>query len=88
MQSAPASATSKPAGGKAPDPLVQRADQLFAQGQWGAAAATYRQLIDRDPRNADAARWRQRLVVAERQIAAAEAAKAAKAAPASAAPPR
>ncbi len=84
VQSAPAGAAAKPAA----DPLVQRADQLFAQGQWAAAATLYRQLINRDPRNPDAARWRQRLVVAERQNEAVEAAKAAKAAPASASPPR
>jgi hypothetical protein len=93
-QPAPVAATpsvvpysSKPSvAARAPDPLVQRADRLFELGQWAEAAATYRQLINRDPRNADAARWRQRLVLADRQVAAAEAARAAKVAPAKAAP--
>jgi hypothetical protein len=96
-----ATAASAPRSASAPaDPLVQRADRLFGQGQWAEAAAAYRQLINRDPRNADAPRWRQRLVAAERENDAAVAARAAaakapakaakapaKAAPASAAPP-
>jgi anti-sigma factor RsiW len=79
-KSRPASAPAPSAG---PSPMVQRADQLFAQGQWSAAALAYRALLSRDPRNADAPRWRQRLQVAEHQVEAAKAAaKATKGKPA------
>ena len=44
---------------------VARADRLFAQGQWAAAARAYRDLLRRDPNNGDAARWRQRLAASE-----------------------
>jgi anti-sigma factor RsiW len=44
---------------------VARADRLFAQGQWAAAARAYRELLRRDPGNGDAARWRQRLAASE-----------------------
>ena len=44
---------------------VARADRLFAQGQWAAAARAYRDLLRRDPNNGDAARWRQRLSASE-----------------------
>ncbi len=40
---------------------VARADRLFAQGQWAAAARAYRELLRRDPGSRDAGRWRQRL---------------------------
>jgi len=56
---------------------VARADRLFSEGRWAEAAAAYRDLIRRDPRNADAARWRRRLAAAEVALA-----------PPSAAPPR
>ena len=68
-------AASKPA---AESPVV-RADRLFAQAQWAAAARAYRELLRRDPNNGDAARWRQRLAASE------EAASAR--APAAASPP-
>jgi hypothetical protein len=59
---------------------VARADRLFAQGQWAAAAGAYHELLRRDPHNADAARWRQRLAASEQAAAAT--------APATAAPRR
>jgi hypothetical protein len=57
----------KKAGGKnaQAETLLQRADRLFAEGRWAEAAATYRELLRRDPRNEDAERWRRRLVAAE-----------------------
>ncbi|HEY4395587.1 MAG TPA: zf-HC2 domain-containing protein [Polyangia bacterium] len=48
---------------------VARADRLYAQGRWVEAAQAYRELLRRDPRNADAPRWRQRLGAAEAAIA-------------------
>jgi len=77
--------------------LLLRADRLFAEGRWTEAAAVYRELLRRDPRNDDAERWRRRLVAAESaevtekhnadlaQRRDAEAARARKAAPAKAA---
>jgi hypothetical protein len=59
---------------------VGRADRLFAQGQWAAAARAYRDLLRGDPHNANAARWRQRLAASEQAAAAT--------APATAAPQR
>ena len=58
-------AESKPA-----ESLVARADRLFAQGQWAAAARAYRDLLRRDPSNGDAARWRQRLAASEEAASA------------------
>ncbi|HEY5447233.1 MAG TPA: zf-HC2 domain-containing protein [Polyangia bacterium] len=57
----------KKAGGKnaETETLLQRADRLFADGRWAEAAAIYRELLRRDPRNEDAERWRRRLVAAE-----------------------
>ena len=49
---------------------VARADRLFAQGQWAAAARAYRELLRRDPNNGDAARWRQRLAASEEAASA------------------
>jgi anti-sigma factor RsiW len=46
-----------------------RADRLYAEGHWSEAARAYRELLRRDPRNANAARWRQRLAAAEAAIA-------------------
>jgi anti-sigma factor RsiW len=58
----------------APKPVTEspvvRADRLFAQRQWAAAARAYRDLLHRDPHNSDAARWRQRLAAAEQAAAA------------------
>ena len=48
----------------ATETLIQRADRFFAEGRWTEAAAAYRELLRTDPRNHDAERWRQRLVVA------------------------
>ena len=47
---------------------VQKADRLFAQGRWLAAAEAYRELLRQDPRNTDAARWRQRMTLAEARL--------------------
>jgi len=47
------------------DAIMQRADRLFADGRWAEAAALYRELLRREPRNDDAERWRRRLVAAE-----------------------
>ena len=44
---------------------VAHADRLFSEGRWAEAATAYRDLLRRDPRNADAGRWRQRLAAAE-----------------------
>jgi hypothetical protein len=49
---------------------IARADRLFAQGQWAAAARAYRELLRRDPHNGDAARWRQRLAASEEAASA------------------
>ena len=57
---------------------VAHADRLFAAGRWAEAARAYRELLRRDPHNADAARWRQRLATSE--------ADAAREAPAAASP--
>src|SRR4029079_15504707 len=45
--------------------LAQRADRLFAEGRWAEAAEVYRELLQRDPRNEEADRWRRSLVAAE-----------------------
>ena len=76
-----ARAESKPAA----ESPVARADRLFAQGQWAAAARAYRDLLRRDPNNGDAARWRQRLAASEE---AASAGAPAAASPASRPTPR
>lgn len=44
---------------------VARADRLFAEGHWAAAALAYRDLLRHDPSNADAARWQRRLAAAQ-----------------------
>jgi anti-sigma factor RsiW len=49
---------------------VARADRLFVQGQWAAAARAYRDLLRRDPNNGEAARWRQRLAASEEAASA------------------
>ncbi len=56
----------KPAPTESP---IARADRLFSEGRWAEAARAFRELLRRDPRNADAARWRQRLAAAEAAIA-------------------
>jgi hypothetical protein len=50
------------------DSLLQRAERLFAEGRWAEAAALYKELLRRDPRNEDAERWRRRLVAAEANV--------------------
>jgi hypothetical protein len=47
------------------DTAVERANRLFTDGRWAEAAAAYRELLRRDPNNAEAPRWRQRMAVAE-----------------------
>jgi hypothetical protein len=54
---------------KPPETPVAHADRLFSEGRWAEAAAAYRDLLRRDPRNADAGRWRQRLAAAEAALA-------------------
>jgi Putative zinc-finger len=54
---------------KAAETPVALADRLFSEGRWNEAAAAYRELIRRDPRNGDANRWRQRLIAAEAALA-------------------
>jgi hypothetical protein len=70
LSDSPLEAEERPAGGdkkarKETNPAVVRADRLFTDERWTLAAAAYRELIRRDPRNADAGRWRQRLAAAE-----------------------
>jgi hypothetical protein len=48
---------------------VLRADRLFAEGRWAEAARAYRELLQRDPHNGNAAHWKQRLAAAEEQVA-------------------
>jgi hypothetical protein len=62
---------------------IKKADRLFAGGDYGAAAAAYRDLLDRFPTYKDAARWRERMsqsLVAVEQARKAGDAKAHKAA--------
>jgi hypothetical protein len=47
---------------------VGQADRLFAAGRWVEAANAYRELLRRDPRNPDAARWRKRLAAAQAAV--------------------
>jgi hypothetical protein len=63
---------------------VARADRLFAEGQWAAAAEAYRDLLHRFPKSPEVGRWRQRLATATAELEAA----ARPTAPASAAPAR
>ena len=56
----------------ATETLITRADRFFAEGRWSEAAAAYRELLRNDPRNHDAERWRQRLVVANQNADASE----------------
>jgi len=62
---ADAKTETRPAG----ESPVARADRLYAEGRWSEAAGAYRELLRRDPRNADAPRWRQRLATAEAALA-------------------
>ena len=87
LHTAKAKAKSKASSAPAPSPMAERADQLFAQRQWAAAALAYRALISRDPRNADAPRWRQRLLVTQHQLEVEAEKAAAKAKPADDAAP-
>ncbi|HVZ89003.1 MAG TPA: hypothetical protein VHG72_18685, partial [Polyangia bacterium] len=64
-----ASAEEESASDSAGESPVARADRLFGQGRWADAARAYRELLRRDPHNADAARWRQRLAAAEAALA-------------------
>jgi hypothetical protein len=47
---------------------VAQADRLFAAGRWVEAANAYRELLRRNPRSSDAARWRKRLATAQAAI--------------------
>ncbi len=64
------------------DESVRRADRLFAEQSWNAAARTYRELIRRYPGHKDVGKWRARIdqaVVAERESRPAAGSKEAKA---------
>jgi len=70
-------------GGPSLDESVKKADRLFANGEWSAAAAAYRDLLNRFPTYKDARRWRERLdqsLVAVEEARKASDAKASKAA--------
>jgi len=60
---------------------VARANRLFTEGRWAEAAAAYRELLRRDPNNSEAARWRQRLAVAEAALESRRPTEPARAAP-------
>jgi len=64
---APVAPSPAPAAKKAraPESPVARADRLFAERRWTEAAVAFRDLLRDDPRNPDAARWRQRLAACE-----------------------
>jgi hypothetical protein len=79
--SAPLAAPAKAAstahkGGSPLEESVKKADGLFAAQQWTAAAAAYRDLLNRYPSHKDAAKWRGRM---NQALAADEQARAAKA---------
>jgi hypothetical protein len=82
---APSSYTRGAKGGPSFDEEVRKADRLFANRDWNAAAAAYRELLRRFPSHKDASRWRARmnqsLVAAEegRKAGPSDGAKAAKA---------
>lgn len=82
---APAARAPGAKGGTSFDEEVKKADRLFANRDWGTAAAAYRELLRRFPGNKDAPRWRARmnqsLLAAEQRRTAgpSNAAKAAKA---------
>jgi hypothetical protein len=66
------------------DESVRKADRLFTEQSWDAAAEAYRDLLRRYPAHKDAAKWRSRMdqsLVAERERRAATGGKAAKANP-------
>lgn len=78
----PATTAAKRETGPTVEESIHRADRLFAEQRWSAAADAYRELLRRYPGHKDNARWRGRIdqaVVAERQSAPPAAAKAAKA---------
>jgi hypothetical protein len=72
-------------GGPSLEESAKKADRLFADGAWSAAAAAYRDLLDRFPTYKDAPKWRERLnqsvvaMEAARKASDAKASKAAKA---------
>jgi hypothetical protein len=74
-----------PAGGKdgpSVEESVRKADRLYASQDWAAAAAAYRDLLNRFPGHKDAAKWRERVsqsLIAQEQARKADDAKAAKA---------
>jgi hypothetical protein len=61
---------------------VERANRLFTEGRWAEAAAAYRELLRRDPNNAEAPRWRQRMAVAEAALESRRPSEPARSAPA------
>ena len=61
---------------------VERANRLFTEGRWAEAVAAYRELLRRNPNNAEAARWRQRVAIAEAALESRRTTEPASAAPA------
>jgi hypothetical protein len=47
--------------GPALDESIRKAERLYASQDWGAAAAAYRDLLNRFPSHRNAARWRDRM---------------------------
>ena len=56
-------------------------NRQFTEGRWAEAAAAYRELLRRDPNNAEAPRWRQRMAVAEAALESRRPTEPARAAP-------
>jgi|GEM_PF-2099463 len=79
---------SKDKAGPSLEESIRKADRLFAKQDWVAAAAAYRDLINRFPGHKDAGKWRERMgqsLVAEQESRNPKPANAAKAAKAKAA---
>jgi hypothetical protein len=74
-----------PSGGRSGPSLedsVRKAERLYASQDWTAAAAAYRDLLNRFPGHKDSGKWRERMnqsLVAEEQARKSESGKAAKA---------
>lgn len=68
--------------GPALDESIRKADRLFTEQNWSAAAEAYRDLLRRYPTHKDAPKWRARMnqsLVAEQELRQAKTKKAAKA---------
>ena len=82
-ESAAAPAEAKPSSKSkaSAETAADRANRLFTEGRWAEAAAAYRELLRRDPNNAEAPRWRQRMAVAEAALESRRPTEPARAAP-------